>query len=102
MYQWYANFVLSSASRFIGYDSESKELEADKLRQYIVGGHVADYMRYRQDEDEEKFKAHFSCFVKEGVTADSVSLCCHYNYITVFLYTKFAYLPVVLSMPFYC
>ena len=63
-----------SPSRFVGYDSESSELEADKLRQYIFGGHVADYMRYLQDEDEDKFKAHFSRFIKEGVTADSVSV----------------------------
>lgn len=34
-------------------------------------------MRYLQEEDEEKYKSHFSRFIKEGVTADSVSSCEH-------------------------
>lgn len=59
----------------MGFDAESDQLEADKLRQYVYGGHVADYMRYLQEEDEEKYKAHFSRFIKEGITADTVSKC---------------------------
>ena len=63
---------LSSPKRFIGYDSESGELDGDRLRHYIYGGHVADYMKMLQDEDEEKYKAHFSRFIKEGLTPDKV------------------------------
>ena len=59
----------------IGYDSEADSLDSDKLRHYILGGHVADYMRYLSEEDEEKYKSHFSRFIKEGLTADSVSGC---------------------------
>ena len=29
-------------------------------------------MRLLQDEDEEKYKTHFSRYIKEGVTADNV------------------------------
>ena len=64
---------LSSPKRFIGYDSESGELKADTLRHCIYGGHVSDYMKQLQDEDEEKYKAHFSRFIKEGVSADNAS-----------------------------
>jgi len=61
-----------SPKRFIGYDSESGELDGDRLRHYIYGGHVADYMKMLQDEDEEKYKAHFSRFIKEGLTPDKL------------------------------
>ena len=60
--------------RMVGFDPESEELDSDKLRHHILGGHVADYMRYLSENDEVKFKSHFSRFIKEGVTADSVSL----------------------------
>ena len=62
-----------SPKRFIGYDSESGELEADTLRHCIYGGHVSDYMKQLQDDDEEKYKAHFSRFIKEGISADNAS-----------------------------
>lgn len=63
-----------SAKRMVGYDAEGEELDSDKLRQYIFGGHVADYMRYLLENDEEKYKSHFSRFIKEGVNADNVSI----------------------------
>merc|ERR1712006_74429 len=55
-----------------GYDSESKELNADVHRQHIFGLHVAENMKSLQEEDEEQFKKHFSRFLKNGVTADSM------------------------------
>ena len=58
----------------VGYDQESDELSADVLRKYLFGGHVADYMRLLQDENEEKYKTHFSRFIKAGITPDNVSL----------------------------
>merc|ERR1712039_334977 len=57
-----------SEKRFPGYDSESKELNADVHRQHIFGLHVANYMTSLQEEDEEAFKKHFSRFIKAGVT----------------------------------
>ena len=61
--------------RLVGYDGESQEHSPDTLRHYLYGGHVADYMKHLMEEDEEKYKAHFSRFIKEGVTADGVSVC---------------------------
>merc|ERR1712062_430184 len=61
-----------SEKRFPGYDAEAKELNADVHRGHIFGGHVADYMRHLIEEDEDQFKKHFSRFIKNGVTADSM------------------------------
>ena len=59
-------------SRFVGYDSESKELDADTFRKYLFGGHVADYMRELADSNEEKYKKQFAKYIADGVTADSM------------------------------
>merc|ERR1711992_59081 len=61
-----------SEKRYVGYDPESKELDEDTLRKYIFGGHVADYMTQMKEEDPEAYAKHFSCFIKEGVDADSL------------------------------
>lgn len=37
-------YIPHSSSRFPGYDIEAKELDAETLRKYIFGGHVAEYM----------------------------------------------------------
>ena len=62
-----------STKRFPGYDSETKEFNADVHRKHIMGVHVADYMRQLMDDDEDAFKRQFSQFVKNGVVADNVS-----------------------------
>ena len=60
--------------RFVGYDTEADSLDADRLRHHIFGGHVSDYMRHMQEEDEEKYKSHFARYIKEGINADNVRL----------------------------
>ncbi|KAF0477802.1 60S ribosomal protein L5 [Gigaspora margarita] len=65
-------FIPHGENRFPGYDAESKKLDAEILRKYIYGGHVADYMRLLQDEDDEKYKRQFSKFIEKGVTADGL------------------------------
>merc|ERR1712218_734188 len=42
-----------SEKRFPGYDSESKELNADVHRQHIFGLHVAEYMKSLQEVDKK-------------------------------------------------
>lgn len=59
-------------SRFVGYDEEAGELHAETLRSYLFGGHVANYMREMADSDEEKFKKHFSQYLKAGLSADGL------------------------------
>ncbi|PGH14575.1 60S ribosomal protein L5 [Helicocarpus griseus UAMH5409] len=62
-------FVPHSESRFPGYDIESKELDAETLRRYIFGGHVAEYMETLADDDEERFKSQFQKYVDDEVDA---------------------------------
>jgi len=58
--------------RFPGYDSSSKALDAETLRRYIFGGHVAEYMEYLQEEDEEAYKRQFASYVDEGIEPDGI------------------------------
>eukprot|EP00835_Amoeboradix_gromovi_P005770 NODE_581_length_6441_cov_0.484390.p3 type:complete len:297 gc:universal NODE_581_length_6441_cov_0.484390:2840-3730(+) len=60
-------FVPHSERRFPGFDEESKELETEVLKKYIFGGHIADYMTMLKEEDEEKYKKHFSKFVQAKI-----------------------------------
>ncbi|PVU99297.1 hypothetical protein BB559_000323 [Furculomyces boomerangus] len=65
-------YVPHSERRFPGFDVESKELDSEVLRKYIHGGHVADYMRELEEEDEEKYSRHFSRFISAGLNADNL------------------------------
>lgn len=65
-------FFFNSTKRFPGYDSESKEFNAEVHRKHILGINVADYMRLLLEEDEEAYKKQFSRYIKSGVTADQV------------------------------
>lgn len=75
--------------RLVGYDSESKEHNPETLRHYLYGGHVADYMRHLMEEDEEKYKAHFSRFIKEGISADNVSRWGRWRELVVLMISSF-------------
>jgi large subunit ribosomal protein L5e len=61
-----------SENRFPGYDIETKELDAETLRKYIFGGHVAEYMETLADDDEERYKALFAGYIEEGIEADGL------------------------------
>jgi len=65
-------FIPHSENRFPGYDAESKQLDAEVLRKYIYGGHVADYMRYLQEDDDDKHKRQFSQYLKEDLGPDDM------------------------------
>jgi len=62
-------FVPHKETRFAGYNKDSKQLEAAKLRKYIFAGHVSDYMKKLNDKDKEKYNKHFSHYIKAGVKA---------------------------------
>jgi large subunit ribosomal protein L5e len=64
--------VPHNEKRFPGYDKESKTLDAETHRRYIFGGHVADYMEAMKEDTPEKYAAHFSTFVKEGVEPEDL------------------------------
>lgn len=61
-----------SNRRFPGYDSESKDFEAETHRKHIFGGHVSDYMSVLQEDDEDAYKKQFSQYIKNGLTSDNL------------------------------
>ncbi|KAK9480537.1 hypothetical protein V1514DRAFT_302579 [Lipomyces japonicus] len=65
-------YVPHSEKRYPGYDIETKELDADLLRKYIVSGHVAEYMETLIDDDEEKYRQVFKGYIEDNIEADSL------------------------------
>jgi len=61
-----------SENRFPGFDVESKELDAEVLKKYIFGGHVAEYMETLADDDEERYKSQFQKYVDDDIEADGL------------------------------
>ncbi|KAK4448284.1 60S ribosomal protein L5 [Podospora aff. communis PSN243] len=61
-----------SENRFPGYDIESKELDAETLKKYIFGGHVAEYMETLADDDEERYKSQFQKYIDDDIEADGL------------------------------
>ncbi|KAM3511390.1 hypothetical protein MY11210_004940 [Beauveria gryllotalpidicola] len=64
--------VPHSEKRFPGYDIETKELDADVLRNYIYGGHVAEYMETLADDDEERYRSQFAKYIEDDIEAESL------------------------------
>jgi len=65
-------YIPHSENRFPGYDMESKELDAETLRKYIFGGHVAEYMETLADDDEERYRSQFSGYIDDDIEADGL------------------------------
>ncbi|PHH71854.1 hypothetical protein CDD80_4953 [Ophiocordyceps camponoti-rufipedis] len=61
-----------SEKRFPGYDVETKELDAETLRKYIFGGHVAEYMETLADDDEERYQGQFQKYIDDDVEAEGL------------------------------
>ncbi|KAI5860080.1 60S ribosomal protein L5 [Durotheca rogersii] len=64
--------VPHSENRFPGYDVESEELDAETLKKYIYGGHVAEYMENLADDDEERYKSQFQKYLEDDLEADGL------------------------------
>jgi len=58
--------------RLVGFNSVSEEFDADVLRKYIFGGHVADYMRKLEENDVEKYRRQFSSYIDKKIGADEL------------------------------
>ncbi|KAG7807002.1 hypothetical protein KL921_004426 [Ogataea angusta] len=65
-------YIPHSPSRFPGWDIESEELDAEVLRKYIFGGHVAEYMEELMDDDEEKYRTLFQGYIADDIDADAI------------------------------
>jgi hypothetical protein len=64
--------VPHSEKRFPGYDPETKELDAETLQRYIVGGHVAEFMENLEEEDEERYRKHFAKYLEDEVSSEDL------------------------------
>jgi len=58
--------------RFAGYDKESKEYDAEAMKDRIFGAHVSEYMEKLMDEDNAKYQQLFADYIKEGVEPDAM------------------------------
>lgn len=65
-------YIPHSEKRFPGFDIETKELDAETLRKYIFGGHVAEYMETLADDDEERYKSQFQGYIDDEIEADGL------------------------------
>lgn len=65
-------FIPHSENRFPGFDMETEELDAETLRKYIYGGHVAEYMETLADDDEERYKSQFQKYIEDDIEADAL------------------------------
>ncbi|KAI8959319.1 60S ribosomal protein L5 [Daldinia sp. FL1419] len=64
--------VPHSENRFPGFDMETEELDAETLKKYIYGGHVAEYMETLADDDEERYKSQFQKYLDDDIEADGL------------------------------
>jgi large subunit ribosomal protein L5e len=84
-------YIPHNDKRFPGYDTESKALDAEVLKKYIYGGHVAEYMESLEEEDDERciltaptfkfpvfvddfyrFKKQFATYLADGVGSEDL------------------------------
>lgn len=58
--------------RFPGYSKDTKSFDAEGHVARIMGEHVADYMKEMEDDDDEKYKRHFSVYIENGISGDDI------------------------------
>jgi len=61
-----------SEKRFYGFDKESKKLDSKMLRKAIFAGHVSEYMKSLSQSNPDRYKKHFSRYIKAGISPDKV------------------------------
>jgi large subunit ribosomal protein L5e len=61
-----------NTKRFPGYDSESKDFDAEKHCSYIFGGNIQQYMETLKDDDSETYQKQFSRYIKEGIEPEGI------------------------------
>jgi len=64
--------VPHSDKRFYGFDKETKKLDPKLLRKVIFAGHVAEYMKSLSQSNPDRYKKHFSRYIKNGISPDKV------------------------------
>ena len=61
-----------SNKRFPGYTRDTKTFDASVHKEHIMGGHVADYMREMEEDDEENYQKHFAKYIENDLEADDL------------------------------
>jgi large subunit ribosomal protein L5e len=61
-----------SENRFRGYDASAKKYDPAAARGYILGAHVSEYMAAMKEDDEGKYKTHFSQYLKHGINESNL------------------------------
>ncbi|CAN6444086.1 unnamed protein product [Victoria cruziana] len=61
-----------SEKRFAGFGKDQKQLDAEVHRKYILGGHVASYMKNLLEDEPEKYQSQFSEYSKRGIEPDAI------------------------------
>jgi len=63
-----------NSKRFPGTELDGKEIKSnpETHKKYITGGHVADYMKKLQEEDEESYKRQFGRYIRAKIGADDL------------------------------
>ncbi|KAL2491422.1 60S ribosomal protein L5-2 [Abeliophyllum distichum] len=61
-----------SDKRFVGFSKDSKQLDAEVHRKYIYGDHIAANMTTLMEDEPEKYRSHFSYYIKKGLEADGL------------------------------
>lgn len=56
----------------IDQDAKKEIFNSETCRKYIFGGHIGDYMRKLEEENEDKYKKQFSQYIAKGVEADNL------------------------------
>jgi len=58
--------------RFPGYSKDTKSFDAEGHVARIMGEHISEYMNEMLDDDEEKYKAHFSAYLAADIDGDGI------------------------------
>jgi len=69
--------VPHNCKRFPGYvapeeKGQEAEFNAEALADRIYGRHVSEYMESMEEEDQQKYEAHFAKYIAAGIAADDV------------------------------
>ncbi|KAJ1611863.1 60S ribosomal protein L5 [Cryptosporidium canis] len=70
-------YIPHSPNRFPGFtkgeNGAEDSFDAEVLKDRILGKHISNYMTEMQEDDPEKYKSHFSQYIKAGITADKLA-----------------------------
>merc|ERR1712224_1087201 len=64
-----------SEKRFIGFDKRSKTHDSEKMKAYIFGGHVSEFMEELWNEEPDAFRRLFSKYIEHRMKHTDLEDC---------------------------